>query len=37
VATCYIDIRKGPKIAEAHRSSVFKYTNVRDDVKRDSL
>ena len=37
VAACYIDIRKGPKIAGEHRSSVFKYTNVPDDAKRDSL
>jgi len=37
VALRYIDIKKGPKIAEEHRTSVFTYTNVRDEVKRDSL
>ena len=37
VAACCIDIRKGPKIAEEHRSSVFRHTDVDDDVKRDSL
>ena len=37
VAACCIDIRKGPKIAGEHRSSVFRYTNVDDNVKRDLL
>ncbi len=37
VALGYIDIRKGPKIAEEHRTSVFAHTDVRDGVKRDSM
>ena len=37
VAACRIDIRKGPSIAAEHRSSVFRHTDVSDQVKRDSL
>ena len=37
VASCFIDIRKGPSVAEEHRSSAFRHTDVSDQVKRDSL
>jgi hypothetical protein len=37
VAGCTIDIRKGPKLAELHPTSVFRHSDIDDSVKRDAL
>jgi uncharacterized protein len=37
VADCYIDIRKGPKVAGEHRRSLFRHDDVSDKVKRETL
>ena len=37
VAACIIDIKKGPSIAELHPGSVFRHSDIDDDVKREAL
>lgn len=37
VAKCTIDIRKGPSVAQEHRSSLFRHDDISDKVKREAL
>jgi uncharacterized protein len=37
IATCTIDIRKGPSVAAEHRGALFRHDDISDTVKRDSL
>jgi uncharacterized protein len=34
---CTVDIKKGPSKKDVHPSSIFKHTDVRDDVKQDAI
>lgn len=34
---CFLDIKKGPTIADLHPTSIFKHTLYGDDVKRDAI